>query len=250
MGGIELMGAVVWSSFVQTLYMVFWSTLLSVILGFIPALILTLTAPDGLRPNKVVYETLSLIVNIFRSFPFIILLIIIIPFTRLIIGKAIGTRAAVVPLTVSAIPYIARIFETSLRETDPGVIEAARSFGASDLQILFRVYIKESIPRMLNGVILLIISLVGYSAMAGTVGGGGIGESFKCVKDRLRIKPLQPIVLLDDEPPGRRVERERGAACALVEEVRLHGRCEKRVLSIFRQFADFCADEQQLAGVL
>ena len=109
------MGAVVWSSFVQTLYMVFWSTLLSVILGFIPALVLTLTAPDGLRPNKVVYETLSLIVNIFRSFPFIILLIIIIPFTRLIIGKAIGTRAAVVPLTVSAIPYIARIFETSLR---------------------------------------------------------------------------------------------------------------------------------------
>ena len=133
MGGIELMGAVVWSSFVQTLYMVFWSTLLSVILGFIPALVLTLTAPDGLRPNKVVYETLSLIVNIFRSFPFIILLIIIIPFTRLIIGKAIGTRAAVVPLTVSAIPYIARIGETSLRETDPGVIEAARSFGASDL---------------------------------------------------------------------------------------------------------------------
>ena len=103
-------------------------------------------------------------------------MISIIPFTRLIIGKAIGTRAAVVPLTVSAIPYIARIFETSLRETDPGVIEAARSFGASDLQILFRVYIKESIPRMLNGVILLIISLVGYSAMAGTVGGGGIGD--------------------------------------------------------------------------
>ena len=160
----------------QTLYMVFWSTLFSVVLGFIPAIVLTLTAPDGLRPNKLVYETLSLLVNIFRSFPFIILLVIIIPFTRLVAGKAIGTTAAIVPLTVSAIPYIARIFETSLRETDPGVIEAARSFGASDLQILFRVYIKESIPRMLNGVILLIISLVGYSAMAGTAGGGGIGD--------------------------------------------------------------------------
>ena len=160
----------------QTLYMVFWSTLFSVVLGFLPAIILTLTAPDGLRPNKIVYETLSLLVNIFRSFPFIILLVIIIPFTRLVAGKAIGTRAAIVPLTVSAIPYIARIFETSLRETDPGVIEAARSFGASDLQILLRVYIKESVPRMLNGVILLIISLVGYSAMAGTVGGGGIGD--------------------------------------------------------------------------
>ncbi|MBR3310643.1 MAG: ABC transporter permease [Solobacterium sp.] len=160
----------------QTIYMVFWSTLLSVILGFIPAIILTLTAPDGLHPNKGVYEVLSLIVNIFRSFPFIILLVIIIPFTRMIVGKAIGTTASIVPLTVSAIPYIARVFETSLRETDPGVIEAARSFGASDWQILFRVYIKESIPRMLNGVILLIISLIGYSAMAGTVGGGGVGD--------------------------------------------------------------------------
>ena len=160
----------------QTLYMVFWSTLLSVILGFFPAIILTLTAPDGLRPNKIVYEALSFIVNVFRSFPFIILLIIIIPFTRFVAGKSIGTTAAIVPLTVSAIPYIARVFETSLRETDPGVIEAARSFGASDWQILFRVYIKESIPRMLNGVVLLIISLVGYSAMAGTVGGGGLGD--------------------------------------------------------------------------
>lgn len=167
---------IIWTAFGQTMYMVFWSTVFSVVLGFVPAIILTLTAPDGLRPNKIIYETLSLIVNIFRSFPFIILLVIIIPFTRFIAGKAIGTRAAVVPLTVSAIPYIARIFETSLRETDPGVIEAARSFGASDFQILFRVYIKESIPRMLNGVILLIISLVGYSAMAGTVGGGGIGD--------------------------------------------------------------------------
>lgn len=156
--------------------MVFWSTLFSVILGFLPAIVLTLTAPDGLRPNRIVYEILSLIVNIFRSFPFIILLVIIIPFTRFVAGRSIGTTAAIVPLTVSAIPYIARVFETSLRETDPGVIEAARSFGASDWQILFRVYIKESIPRMLNGVILLVISLIGYSAMAGTVGGGGLGD--------------------------------------------------------------------------
>jgi D-methionine transport system permease protein len=164
------------TAFMQTLIMVFTSTLIAVILGFIPAIILTLTAPDGLRPNKIVYETLSFIVNVFRSFPFIILLIILIPFTRLIAGKAIGTAAAIVPLTVSAIPYIARVFETSLRETDPGVIEAARSFGANDWQILFYVYVKESIPRMVNGIILLIISLVGFSAMAGTLGGGGIGD--------------------------------------------------------------------------
>lgn len=160
----------------QTLYMVFWSTLFSVIIGFIPAIILTLTAPDGLRPLRPVYETLSFLVNVFRSFPFIILLVLVIPFTRLIVGKAIGTTASIVPLTVSAIPFIARIFENALRETDHGVIEAAKSFGASDFQILFFVYIKESVPRLINGVVLLIISLIGYSAMSGTVGGGGIGD--------------------------------------------------------------------------
>lgn len=160
----------------QTVYMVLWATLFSVVLGFIPGVILTLTASDGLKPNKAVYEGLNFIVNVFRSFPFIILLVILIPFTRMIVGKAIGTTASIVPLTISAIPFIARIFETSLRETNPGVIEAARSFGASDLQILIFVYVKESIPRMLNGIILLIISLIGYSAMAGTVGGGGIGD--------------------------------------------------------------------------
>ena len=160
----------------QTVYMVFWSTLFSVLIGFIPAVILTLTAPDGLHPIRPVYEVLSFLVNVFRSFPFVILLVLVIPFTRLIVGKAIGTTASIVPLTLSAIPFIARIFETALRETDPGVIEAAKSFGASNLQILFRVYLKESVPRLLNGVVLLIISLVGYSAMAGTVGGGGIGD--------------------------------------------------------------------------
>ena len=160
----------------QTLYMVFFSSLFSIILGFIPAIILTLTAEDGLKPNKSVYEVLSFLVNIFRSFPFVILTIIVIPLTRAIAGTSIGTTAAIVPLTVCAIPFIARIFETSLRETDPGVIEAARSFGASDLDILFKVYFKESIPRMLNGVILLIINLLGYSAMAGALGGGGIGD--------------------------------------------------------------------------
>ena len=148
------MSGVILNALWQTLYMVFWSTLFSVIIGFIPAVILTLTAPDGLRPIRPVYETLSFLINVFRSFPFIILLVLVIPFTRLIVGKAIGTTASIVPLTLSAIPFIARVLENALRETDPGVIEAAKS----------------------NGVILLIISLVGYSAMAGTVGGGGIGD--------------------------------------------------------------------------
>ncbi|MBE6126344.1 MAG: ABC transporter permease [Erysipelotrichaceae bacterium] len=160
----------------QTLTMVFWSTLFSVLLGFLPAIILTLTAPDGLKPNKIVYEILSFLVNTFRSFPFVILMVVIIPLTRAIMGTTIGTRAAIVPLTACAIPFIARVFENALRETDPGVIEAARSFGASDAQILFRVYFKESVPRLLNGVVLLMINILGYSAMAGTLGGGGIGD--------------------------------------------------------------------------
>ncbi len=179
MGGIlnnTGMTEVILTALWQTVYMVFWSTLLSVVIGFIPAIILTLTAPDGLHPIRPVYELLSFLINVFRSFPFIILLVLVIPFTRLVVGKAIGTTASIVPLTLSAIPFIARVIETALRETDPGVIEAARSFGASDWQILWRVYIKESVPRILNGVVLLIISLVGYSAMAGTVGGGGIGD--------------------------------------------------------------------------
>ena len=171
------MNEVIFTAFNQTLYMVFWSTVLSVIIGFFPAIVLTLTAPDGLKPNKPVYETLSFIINVFRSFPFVILLVILIPFTRMLVGKAIGTTASIVPLTVSAIPYIARVFETALRETNHGVIEAAKSFGASNLQILLRVYVKESVPRMLNGIILLVISLIGYSAMSGTVGGGGIGDN-------------------------------------------------------------------------
>ena len=170
------MTGVILTALWQTLYMVFWSTLLSVLIGFIPAIILTLTAPDGLRPIRPVYEILSFLVNVFRSFPFVILLVLVIPFTRLVVGKAIGTTASIVPLTHSAIPIIPRIIETALRETDAGVIEAAKSFGASNWQILWRVYIKESIPRILNGIVLLIISLVGYSAMAGTVGGGGIGD--------------------------------------------------------------------------
>ena len=170
------MTSVIMNAMQQTLYMVFWSTLFSVLIGFIPAVILTLTAPDGLHPIRPVYEVLSFVINVFRSFPFIILLVLVIPFTRMMVGKAIGTRASVVPLTISAIPFIARIMENALRETNPGVIEAAKSFGASNTQILFRVYLKESVPRILNGIILLIISLIGYSAMAGTVGGGGIGD--------------------------------------------------------------------------
>jgi D-methionine transport system permease protein len=160
----------------QTVYMVVGSTFFSVILGFIPAIILTLTAPDGLRPNRVVYGVLDFLVNTFRSFPFIILMVIVIPFTRLLAGKAIGTRAALVPLTISAIPFVARVIESALRGVDSGLIEAAKSFGASDFQIILRVYLKEALPSILSGITLTMISLIGYSAMGGAIGAGGLGD--------------------------------------------------------------------------
>ncbi|MGM9890920.1 MAG: methionine ABC transporter permease [Floccifex porci] len=160
----------------QTLYMVFGSTLFSVILGFVPAIILVLTAPDGLKPNKVIYQVLDFIVNTFRSFPFIILLILVIPVTRAIVGTSLGSTAAIVPLTISAIPFVARVIESALRSVDPGLIEAAKSFGASDMQIIIHVYFKEAFPSILSGIILTMISIIGYTAMAGSVGGGGLGD--------------------------------------------------------------------------
>ena len=160
----------------ETLYMVFGTTFFSVILGFIPAIVLVLTAPDGLKPNKIVYQILDFIVNTFRSFPFIILLILVIPVTRAIVGTSLGSTAAIVPLTISAIPFVSRVIESALRSVDPGLIEAAKSFGASDIQIIFRVYFKEAFPSIISGIILTMISIIGYTAMAGSVGGGGLGD--------------------------------------------------------------------------
>ena len=154
------MNGIIVKALIETLEMVFVSTIFSVILGFIPAIILTITCNDGLRPNKIVYNILDFIVNTLRSFPFIILMVIIIPLTRLIAGKSIGTEAAMVPLTIAAAPFVARIIESSLREVDKGVIEAAKSFGASDIQIIFKVMLKEAVPSIMSGITLTIISIV------------------------------------------------------------------------------------------
>lgn len=170
------MNEVIGKALIETLEMVFASTIGSLILGFIPAIILTVTAKDGLRPNKIIYTVLDLIINILRSFPVIILMVAIIPLTRFIAGKSIGTEAAIVPLTIAAAPFVARIIESSLREVDKGIIEAAKSFGASNTQIIFKVMLKEAIPSIASGITLTIISIVGYSAMAGTIGGGGLGQ--------------------------------------------------------------------------
>lgn len=170
------MSDVIIKALVQTLEMVLASTIGSVILGFIPAIILTVTAKDGLKPNKAIYTVLDLIINILRSFPVIILMVAIIPLTRFIAGKSIGTEAAIVPLTIAAAPFVARVIESALREVDKGIIEAAKSFGASNTKIIFKVMLKEAIPSIASGITLTIISIVGYSAMAGTIGGGGLGQ--------------------------------------------------------------------------
>ena len=169
------MGDIILKAFNETVFMTFYSTIFSVILGFILAVILTISAEDGLRPNKIIYKVLDVIINILRSFPFIILMVFIIPLTRAIVGTSIGKEAAIVPLTFAAAPFVARIIESSLREVDKGVIEAAKSFGASDFQIIFKVMLKEAVPSIVSGLTLTIISIIGYSAMAGTVGGGGLG---------------------------------------------------------------------------
>lgn len=163
-------------AFNKTIIMVFFSTLFALILGFIPAIILIVTAPNGLKPNKSVYRALDTIINILRGFPFLILMVAIVPLTKLIVGKSIGTTAAIVPLTIAAAPFVARVIESALKEVDPGVIEAAKSFGASNMQIIFKVMLKEAVPSIISGLTLTIISIIGYSAMAGTVGGGGLGD--------------------------------------------------------------------------
>lgn len=160
----------------QTIYMVFFSTLFASVLGFILGIIVTVTAPKGLKPNAVIYKVLDLVINVLRSFPFIILIVFIIPLTRAIVGTPIGETAAIVPLTIAAAPFVARIIESALKEVDPGVIEAAKSFGASNSQIIFKVMIKEAVPSIISGLTLTIINIIGYSAMAGSVGAGGLGK--------------------------------------------------------------------------
>lgn len=160
----------------ETLDMVFLSTLFSMLIGFALAIVMILTNPIGLKPCRSFYSVVDFIVNLLRSFPFIILLIAIIPLTRLIVGTSIGSTAAIVPLTIAAAPFVARLIEASFLEVDRGVIEAARSFGASNAQIIFRVLLPEALPSIILNIAVIAITLLGYSAMAGTVGGGGLGD--------------------------------------------------------------------------
>ena len=160
----------------QTLYMTILSTVVGYVFGLPLGVMLAVFDKDGLRPNKAVYKVLDVISNIIRSIPFLILLILIIPLTRLIVGQSYGSSATVVPLVVAASPFIGRMVESSIKEVDAGVVEAARSMGASDLRIIVKVLLLESRTSLITGATIAIGTILGYSAMAGSVGGGGLGD--------------------------------------------------------------------------
>mgnify|MGYP002552362221 CR=1 FL=1 len=161
---------------VDTLIMTCVATILAYIIGIPLGILLVVTSPNGLRPNRIVSTIVGWIVNIGRSVPFIILLVALIPFTRFIVGTSLGVPGAVVPLVVTAAPFAARMVEQSLEETDSGLVEAAQSFGASTWQIVWKVYLKETLPSLVRGAAITFVTLFGYSAMAGTVGAGGLGD--------------------------------------------------------------------------
>ncbi|WP_169007546.1 methionine ABC transporter permease [Faecalispora jeddahensis] len=159
----------------ESLYMTVFSALFGYVIGLPLGILLVISARDGIRPNAPLYKVLDVIVNITRSIPFLILMVMVIPLTRLIVGTSLGSTATIVPLTLSAAPFIARMVESSLMEVDKGVIEAAHSMGASDRQIIFKVLLPEAVPSLINGATIAIATILGYSATAGFVGGGGLG---------------------------------------------------------------------------
>ena len=160
----------------ETLYMTLLSTLMGYVIGLPMGVLLAVSDKDGLKPNRVLYRILDVIANIVRSIPFLILLILLIPFTRMMVGKSYGSTATVVPLVIAAGPFIARMVESSLKEVDEGVIEAARSMGASNLRIIVKVLLVEARTSLINGATIAVGTILGYSAMAGTIGGGGLGD--------------------------------------------------------------------------
>lgn len=169
-------GALLLQGTLDTLAMTITSTLFAYVLGIPLGVLVFITQDKGLVENKVVYRILSWVINVVRSIPFIILLVALIPVTRFLVGTSLGVAGAVVPLVIGSAPFVARMVEQSLEEVDKGLIEAASSFGASTIQIIFRVLLKESLPSLIKGVSIVFITLFGYSAIAGTIGAGGLGD--------------------------------------------------------------------------
>ncbi|HJA75924.1 methionine ABC transporter permease [uncultured Desulfovibrio sp.] len=169
---VEMLLVGVW----DTLYMTLVATFFSYVFGLVMGVVLVICRKDGIRPNALVYGVLDVVVNLTRSFPFLILMIAVIPFTRFLVGTTIGNNATVVPLVLAAAPFVARLVESSLLEVDGGVVEAAQSMGASTWQIISKVLLPEALPSLINGSAVSAITILGYSAMSGAVGGGGLGK--------------------------------------------------------------------------
>ena len=173
---MEMILKLVGISTLETLIMVFFSTLFAILIGFPLGVLLNATNKYGIMPKPIFNLILSRIIDVLRSFPFVILMIVLLPLTRLILGTAIGTAATIIPLSIAAAPFVARITETALNEVDPGVVQAARAMGSTNSQILRKVLIPEAMPSVVSGITLTVINLISYSAMAGTLGGGGLGD--------------------------------------------------------------------------
>ena len=176
----------------ETLYMTFASTVFAYIIGLPLGVIMVVTDKKGIAPNKAINQVLGTVVNIGRSLPFIILMVALIPFTRAVVGTAIGSTAAIVPLTIAAAPFVARMVESSLAELDPGVVEAAKTMGATNIQIARKVLLPESVPSLIRGFSITTITLIGYSAMAGAFGSGGLGD----IAIRYGFHRFEPKVML------------------------------------------------------
>lgn len=160
----------------ETLYMTLISTAIAYVIGLPLGVLLVITEKGHIRPNPYFNSVLGTVINLLRSIPFLILIVMLFPVTRAVMGSAIGSKATILPLVVGAFPYIARMVESSLKEVDHGVIEAAQSMGASPLQIIYKVMLPESFPSLLNGLAICLTTILGYTAMAGAVGGGGLGK--------------------------------------------------------------------------
>ena len=183
----------------ETLYMTLVSTIFASLMGFPLGAFLFTASPAGLKPWPLVYTALSRVVNLLRSLPFIILMILLIPLSRFIIGTSIGPTAVIIPLSIAAAPFVGRIAESALSGVDGGVITAARAMGSTDFQIIRKVLIPEAMPALVSGLALTIINLIGYSAMAGAIGGGGLGSlaiNYGYYRFRIEVTVAAVIIIL------------------------------------------------------
>lgn len=193
------MWALIGQSTLETLYMGFFATLLAVVIGLPMGFLTFLTGKGEILENDRLHQVLDVIINIGRSVPFIILLVILLPFTRLLVGTTLGTTAAIVPLSVSAIPFFARLTANALLEIPAGLTEAAKSMGATNWQVVSKFYLPESLPILINGITLTLVALIGYSAMAGAVGGGGLGNlaiSYGEHRNMVYVKWIATIIIV------------------------------------------------------